>query len=426
MIIDVLVPSPGESVTEVILANWLKANGEFVNRDEKLADIESDKTVLEVFAEASGVLTILVPAGPDPIAVGTKICMIDTAATAGVAANAGDKNTNNNNNISEVVQPSPTAPVEAKTMLATQTQTYTKGLPSVSAERMIAEKGLLAENIIGTGLGGRITKADVIHAAQQTTSVAPPITVEKEKITEKTAAVVVDTGRSSTRTRMSNLRKTLAARLVAAKNDTAMLTTFNEVDMTAIMELRKKYKDKFKEVHDVGLGFMSFFTKACCEALKVFPLVNSQIEGDQIVSFNYVDMGIAVSTDRGLMVPVVRDADKLSLADIEKKIIDLANRGRQNKISIDEMQGGTFTITNGGIFGSLLSTPILNPPQSAILGMHKIEERPIALNGQVVIRPMMYVALSYDHRIIDGKESVSFLVKVKELLEDPIRLLLEI
>jgi len=301
---------------------------------------------------------------------------------------------------------------------------YAQGVPSPSAQKLAEDKGVPLANVAGTGRDGRITKTDVVQALNQPAAAPAPVSKPAASAAAAPAASSAAFSREVRRVKMTQLRKTLAGRLVSVKNETAMLTTFNEVDMTNILALRKKYKDKFAEKHGVNLGFMSFFSKACAEALKEFPAVNAAIDGADFVYHDYVDMGIAVSTDRGLMVPVVRNVESLSLAEIEKEILRLADRARTGKITIEEMQGGTFTITNGGVFGSLLSTPILNPPQSGILGMHKTQERPVALDGQVVIRPMMYLALSYDHRIIDGKESVSFLVRVKEYLEDPSRLLL--
>jgi 2-oxoglutarate dehydrogenase E2 component (dihydrolipoamide succinyltransferase) len=296
-------------------------------------------------------------------------------------------------------------------------------VPSASAAKIMKDQGIDPASVNGTGKDGRVTKADVLALGKSTTA-STPAPAQAPSTNQGVPSFAGD--RSERREKMSQLRKKIAQRLVAVKNETAMLTTFNEVDLSAVMEIRKKYKDKFKEVHEVNLGFMSFFTKAVCEALKLYPAVNGQIQGDELVYFNYADIGIAVSTERGLVVPNIRNADKMSLAEIEKAIMAYAAKARENKITLDDMTGGTFTITNGGVFGSLMSTPIINPPQSAILGMHNIVQRPIAVNGQVEIRPMMYIALSYDHRIIDGKESVSFLVKVKEQLEDPARMLLGI
>jgi 2-oxoglutarate dehydrogenase E2 component (dihydrolipoamide succinyltransferase) len=393
----------------VILSRWFKPNGAWVQKDEKIAEIESDKAALEVYAEVAGRIEILVPEG-STVPVGAVIARIDPQAAPGNGT------------------PPPVTPEKKEAPAATAPQPAAPTHVMPSAARILAEKGLSPQEVPATGPGGRLTKADALAApakpapapAQETT-VAPasPTPVATSPSPQPLAA-----DRTETRKKLSPIRQTIARRLLAAKNQTAMLTTFNEVDMSKILEIRKAYKDRFQEKHGIGLGFMSFFTKACAQALLEFPEVNSQLHEDELVYFNYVDISIAVSTDRGLVVPVVRNAHLLSLAEIEQVIADLAGRARQNKISIEEMQGGTFTITNGGVFGSLLSTPILNPPQTAILGMHKIQERPMAIGGQVQVRPMMYVALSYDHRVIDGKEAVSFLVRVKELLEDPIRLLM--
>ncbi len=433
MILEIRVPSPGESVTEVTIDSWLKADGDYIERDEPIADIQSDKAMLTVYAEESGVLKITVPAGTT-VSVGDVIGTIDRSAK-GPAVSAP---------AAETVAASATpAPAPAAVHAEKTKTTYATGVPSPSAERVLHEKGLSPQNVQGTGRDGRITKADALAAsapevvAKPVVSVPAPEVVAKPVVSASAPEVVAKPAavpppaahpreRNVRREKMSQLRKTLAARLVSVKNETAMLTTFNEADMSAVMALRKKYKDAFEKKHGVGLGFMSFFVKACCEALKFFPQVGAQIDGDDLVHFDYVDMGIAVSTDRGLVVPVIRNAESMSLAEIEKTIVELADKARKNRISIAEMQGGSFTITNGGVFGSLMSTPILNPPQSAILGMHKIQERPMVVDGQVVVRPMMYLALSYDHRVIDGRESVGFLVKVKEFLEDPTRMLLEI
>lgn len=407
MIVEMKIPSPGESVTEVVIETWLKQDGDYVEMDEALAEIQSDKAMLSLNAEKSGILKILVPAG-ETIPVGTVACTIDSSAAA--PAKTESK--------SAATQSAPAAQAAP----ATQSTGYAAGVPSPSAAKAMKDQGIDPASVNGTGKDGRITKGDVLTQGKPAAAPAP-----SAPATPAPAAATVFAGeRSERREKMSQLRKKIAQRLVSVKNETAMLTTFNEVDLSAVMEIRKKYKDKFKEVHDVNLGFMSFFTKAVCEALKTFPAVNGQIQGDELVYFNYADIGIAVSTERGLVVPIIRNADKMSLAQIEKAILGYAAKARENKITLDDMTGGTFTITNGGVFGSLMSTPILNPPQSAILGMHNIVQRPVAVNGQVEIRPMMYIALSYDHRIIDGKESVSFLVKVKEQLEDPARMLLGI
>ncbi|MCE3008614.1 MAG: 2-oxoglutarate dehydrogenase complex dihydrolipoyllysine-residue succinyltransferase [Bacteroidetes bacterium] len=409
--LKITVPSPGESITEVTIDAWLKTDGQYVERDEPLADIQSDKAMLTVYAEDAGILQIKAKAG-DTVAVGAVIAEIDTDAKA-PATTAQPKQEGVASSATPVAATATASPAVA-------THTYATGVPSPAAERVLHEKGLKPEDVTGTGRDGRITKADALQAT------APAIQPGNGASPQAQATIpAAPTGSRTERAeKMSQLRKTLAKRLVAAKNDTAMLTTFNEVDMSAILDLRKQYKDRFKEVHGIGLGFMGLFGKACAQALMEFPQVNAYLDGDSLLFHDYVDIGIAVSTERGLVVPVVRGVEQLSVAEIEQSIGDIAKKARENRITIADMQGGTFTITNGGVFGSLLSTPILNPPQSAILGMHKIEERPMALNGQVVIRPMMYLALSYDHRVIDGKESVSFLVRVKEYLEDPIRLML--
>jgi len=394
--IDVKVPSVGESISEVTIATWLKKDGESVKLDEAICSIESDKATLEIAAPKAGVLKVLVKEG-ETVAIGTLVAQVDeTAAASAVAPKAA-----------------PEAPQAVKKL------DENKNYPSPAASKILSEKGVDPAQVQGSGKDGRITKEDALQAK---TSSAP--VSEIKQMTQETFSSSFS--RETKREKMSGLRKTIATRLVNAKNTTAMLTTFNEVDMSAVMELRKKYKDAFKEKHGVGLGFMSLFTKACTVALKNYPAVNAMIDGQEIVYHRYADVGVAVSTPKGLVVPVLRNAESMSLAQIESKIIELATKARDGKLTLEEMQNGTFTITNGGIFGSMLSTPIINAPQSAILGMHNIVERPVAVNGQVVIRPIMYVALSYDHRIIDGRESVSFLKNVKELLEDPSRLLLDL
>ncbi|MBY0244826.1 MAG: 2-oxoglutarate dehydrogenase complex dihydrolipoyllysine-residue succinyltransferase [Sphingobacteriaceae bacterium] len=398
MSLEIKVPAVGESITEVVLSQWLKADGDFVEMDEVIAELESDKATFELTAEQAGTLKQIASEG-DTLAIGALVCSIE----AGGAAPAKKETV--------------AAPVAAEKSSAPAPQksgdSYASGTPSPSAAKILAEKGVDANAIKGTGVDGRITKEDALKAEKTKTAAATP----------STAPASVG-ARNERREKMSPLRKTVAKRLVAVKNETAMLTTFNEVNMKPIMDLRGKYKDQFKEKHGVGLGFMSFFTKAVCEAAKDFPAVNARIEGDEIVYNDFVDVSIAVSAPKGLVVPIIRNADAMSLAQIEKTVIELATKARDSKLTIDEMTGGTFTITNGGVFGSMMSTPIINAPQSAILGMHNIIERPIAENKEVVIRPMMYIALSYDHRIIDGRESVGFLVRVKQLLEDPARLLL--
>ena len=405
--VDVKVPSVGESISEVTIASWLKKDGDMVKLDEAICSIESDKATLEISAPKAGKLKVLVKEG-ETVAIGTKVAEVDETATAGAAAPIP----------AVATKPEPVKPV-------TQESAPDKNYPSPSAAKILAEKNISPDAVQGSGRDGRITKADAMSAEAK----SAPVPVSSDESSLKALArepMSSSFSRETRREKMSGLRKTIATRLVAAKNTTAMLTTFNEVDMSAVMEIRKKYKDSFKEKHGVGLGFMSFFTKAACAALKQFPAVNGMIDGTELVYHNYADIGVAVSTPRGLVVPVIRNAESMGMAAIESKIVELATRARDGKITIEEMQNGTFTITNGGIFGSMLSTPILNAPQSAILGLHNIVERPVAVNGQVVIRPIMYLALSYDHRIIDGRESVSFLKAVKEMIEDPSRLLLDI
>jgi 2-oxoglutarate dehydrogenase E2 component (dihydrolipoamide succinyltransferase) len=407
--IDIKIPAVGESITEVTLSRWIKKDGDQVAMDEAIAELESDKATFELTAEQAGTLKTLAKEG-DVLAIGTVVCSITTGAGAPV----------NTGNATPV-----TAPATASANKET-TASYAAGTPSPAAGKILAEKGIDPASLNGTGLGGRITKADAISAEQLSES--PQVRTSDIKVPIPAATPAIPAAkpdaRGERREKMSALRKTVARRLVTVKNETAMLTTFNEVDMSPIMELRGKYKDKFKEKHGVGLGFMSFFTKAVTEALKEWPAVGARIENEEVVYSNFADISIAVSAPKGLVVPVIRNADSMSLAEIEKAIVALAGKARENKLTLEEMTGGTFTITNGGVFGSMMSTPIINSPQSAILGMHNIVERPVAVNGQVVIRPMMYLALSYDHRIIDGRESVSFLVRVKQLLEDPARLLL--
>jgi 2-oxoglutarate dehydrogenase E2 component (dihydrolipoamide succinyltransferase) len=400
-VIEMKVPTVGESISEVTIANWLKATGTYVNQDEVICELESDKATFEVIAEKSGVLTVKAQVG-DVLPIGGLICTIDTAVAAPAGAPAK----------AETATVAASAPV-AK---AESAPNYAANHPSPAAGKILAEKGIDPAAVNGSGPGGRITKEDALNVNKATSSPAPSAA--------PAATAPVLGARNVRREKMTSLRKTVSKRLVSVKNETAMLTTFNEVDMKPIMDLRSKYKDQFKEKYGVGLGFMSFFTKACAKALLEFPAVNAYIDGEEIGYNDYCDISIAVSAPKGLVVPVVRNAETLSFDQIEKAIGALAVKARDNKLSMEEMQGGTFTITNGGVFGSMLSTPIINPPQSAILGMHNIVERPVAINGQVEIRPIMYVALSYDHRIIDGKESVSFLVKVKQYLEDPARLLL--
>lgn len=395
---EMKVPAVGESITEVTISTWLKKDGDTVALDEIIAEVESDKATFELPAEANGILRIVARQGTT-LPIGGLICKIEI--TEGGAVTPKEK--------------TETPKEEAKSI----EKNYAAGHPSPAANKILDEKGIKSSEVSGSGVGGRITKEDA-EKAQKSAAKAEPA-----KTTSATPPVISSGGTRDKRSeKMTSLRKTIAKRLVSVKNETAMLTTFNEVDMKPLMDLRSKYKDKFKEKYGVGLGFMSFFTKAVCIALKEWPAVNAQINGDEIIYHNYCDVSIAVSTPKGLVVPVIRNAESLTFDQIEAEVVRLATRGRDGKLSIDEMQGGTFSITNGGVFGSMLSTPILNPPQSAILGMHNIVERPIVKDGQIVARPIMYLALSYDHRIVDGRESVSFLVRVKELLEDPSRLIL--
>ena len=399
MSLVIKVPPVGESISEVTLSQWIKKNGDYVEMDEVIAELESDKATFELTAEKAGTLKTIANEG-DTLQIGAPVCSIEEGGKQADAKQSAVK-------------------AESKES-ATKTEelkasTYAAGAPSPSAAKILAEKGIDAADVKGSGVGGRLTKEDAIKA--ESVKKSEPAEVKK-------APVSAPGSRVERREKMSSLRKTVAKRLVSVKNETAMLTTFNEVDMQPIMDIRAKYKDKFKEKYGVGLGFMSFFTKAVCEALKDFPSVNARIEGEEIVFNDFAEISIAVSAPKGLVVPVIRNAEAMTLADIEASVVALAVKARDGKLTIEEMTGGTFTITNGGVFGSMMSTPIINAPQSAILGMHNIVERPVALNGQVVIRPIMYVALSYDHRIIDGRESVGFLVRVKQLLEDPTRLLL--
>ena len=389
MSIEIKVPSPGESVSEVEIASWLVADGDYVEKDQEVVELDSDKATLAMPAEEAGIISITVEEG-EAVEIGQVIGTIDTSAEAPAGGAAKTAKT----------EAQASAATEVKTAPATASeQTYATGTPSPAAKKILSEKGIDPAQVNGSGKDGRITKEDAVNA---TASMGSPVG-----------------DRPSDRQRMSSLRRRLSKRLVSVKNETAMLTTFNEVDMQPIFDLRKTYKEEFKEKHGVGLGFMSFFTKAVVRALQEFPQVNSMIDGDDLITHHYQDISIAVSGPKGLMVPVVRDAQNLSFAGVESEIKRLAERVREGEITVDEMTGGTFTITNGGVFGSMLSTPIINPPQSAILGMHNIVERPVAVDGKVEIRPIMFVALSYDHRVIDGRESVGFLVKVKEALENP-------
>lgn len=393
----------GESITEVTLASWFKKDGDYVELDETIAEIESDKATFELPAEANGILKTVAKEG-DTLEIGALLCKIEVMEGKPASGKTEDKESKGET---------------AKTGGDEKESSYAAGHPSPAAAKILEEKGINPKDVKGSGVDGRITKEDA-EKAQKTEKVSKPADTSSKSQPAPAAAGE----RNERREKMSNLRKTISRRLVSVKNETAMLTTFNEVDMKPVMDLRKKYKDQFKEKYGVGLGFMSFFTKACCQALKEWPAVNASIDGDELIYHDYCDVSIAVSTPKGLVVPVIRSAENLNFQGIESEIIRLAGKARDGKLTIDEMSGGTFTITNGGVFGSMLSTPIINAPQSAILGMHNIVERPVVVNGQVEVRPIMYVALSYDHRIIDGRESVSFLVRVKELLEDPARLML--
>ena len=392
------IPSPGESITEVEIASWMVENGEYVEVDQPIAEIDSDKATLELVAEFAGAITLIAEEG-DAIEVGSVVCSIDTSVKGTSKAKTETKPVEKEEEVAKKTKeeaPKAEAKIDAKA--------------TPVAREMIKESGVKASSIKGSGANGRITKGDV--EAYVSGGIDAAFAMQGWGGT-----------RDESKKKMSMLRRKVAQRLVAVKQETAMLTTFNEIDMSFVMDLRKKHKEAFREKHGVNLGFMSFFTKACTEALRLFPSVNGMIDGDQVITYDYADIGIAVSSPKGLMVPVVRNAEQMSLAEIEAEIKRLAIKARDGKLAIDEMTGGTFTITNGGVFGSMMSTPIINPPQSAILGMHNIVERPIAVNGEVVIRPIMYIALSYDHRIIDGKESVSFLYKVKEMIENPLKLM---
>ncbi|WP_456441235.1 2-oxoglutarate dehydrogenase complex dihydrolipoyllysine-residue succinyltransferase [Psychroserpens sp.] len=394
MILEMKVPSPGESITEVEIAEWLVADGDYVEKDQAIAEVDSDKATLELPAEASGTITLKAEEG-DAVNVGAVVCLIDTSAAKPEDSNAAPAKEDKKEEVHN----------KEATKLNTGSKTYATGTASPAAKKILNEKNIDASSISGTGKDGRITKDDAINAVP---SMGTP----------------TGGNRGSSHSKMSMLRRKVAERLVEAKNTTAMLTTFNEVDMSPIFELRKQYKENFKAKHGVGLGFMSFFTLAVVRALKMYPAVNSMIDGKEMLTYDFVDVSIAVSGPKGLMVPVIRNAENLSFRGVESEVKRLAIRARDGQITVDEMTGGTFTISNGGVFGSMLSTPIINPPQSGILGMHNIVERPVAIDGKVEIRPIMFVALSYDHRIIDGKESVGFLVAVKEALENPTELLM--
>jgi 2-oxoglutarate dehydrogenase E2 component (dihydrolipoamide succinyltransferase) len=396
------VPALGESLTEVTLARWDKKTGDYVKLDEIIGEIESDKATFEITAKAAGILHIIAQE-QSVLAIGAPLCEIESAQ------------------VPQQQSSTAASTVAAQSNASAGSENYASGHASPAASKILAEKGIAPATVSGSGKDGRITKADALGA-----KTAPKTEAKVESKSPVSSPAVSADERGVRREKMTSLRKTIARRLVAVKNETAMLTTFNEINMKPVMDLRSKYKDLFKEKHEIGLGFMSFFVKACCVALKEFPAVNAQIDGDEIIYHDFCDVSIAVSTPRGLVVPIIRNADQMSFAEIEKEIIRLAGKARDNKLSIPEMTGGTFTITNGGVFGSLMSTPIINAPQVAILGMHNIVERAVVIDGQIVARPMMYIALSYDHRIIDGRESVSFLVRIKQMLEDPARMLLSV
>ena len=411
MILEMKVPSPGESITEVEIATWLVKDGDYVKKDQAIAEVDSDKATLELPAEASGVITLKAKEG-DSVAVGQVVCLIDTDAAAPAQSAAPVAEVPKAEAPAAVVAPVAPAPVATPagaTGAPAASNSYATGEASPAAKKILAEKEIPANEVKGTGKGGRITKEDALNAQPARHSMGTP-TFGK---------------RGEKRTKLSMLRRKVAERLVSVKNETAMLTTFNEVDMSAIYEIRNEYKDAFKERHNVSLGFMSFFTLAVVRALKLFPDVNSMIDDKEKITYEYCDISIAVSGPKGLMVPVIRNAENLSFRGVEAEVKRLAIRAREGQITVDEMTGGTFTITNGGVFGSMLSTPIINPPQSAILGMHNVVDRAIVRNGQIVVAPVMYIALSYDHRIIDGRESVGFLVELKNALENPVELLMD-
>lgn len=406
-VLEMKVPSPGESITEVEIATWLVKDGDYVEKDQPIAEVDSDKATLELPAEQSGVITLKAEEG-DVVQVGQVVCLIDVDAPRPAGGSAPAAEAPKQEEAPKAAEPAkqeapkPAAPIAAP-------QTYATGAPSPAAKKILDEKGVEAGQVSGSGRDGRITKTDAELAAVPALGGTP---------STATGA------RTTTTTKLSVLRRKIASRLVSVKNETAMLTTFNEVDMSEIFRLRKLYKEEFAQKHGVGLGFMSFFTKAVTRALQMYPDVNASIDGDFKINYDFCDISIAVSGPKGLMVPVLRNAENMSFSGVEANIKDLATKVRDGKITVDEMTGGTFTITNGGTFGSMMSTPIINPPQSAILGMHNIIQRPVAVDGQVVIRPMMYVAMSYDHRIIDGKESVGFLVAVKEGIDNPVEILM--
>lgn len=414
MKLEIKVPPIGESITEVTLSSWLIEEGDYVEMDEPIAELESDKATLELPAEKSGTVTFVASEGDD-LEIGALVCIIDTASGGNETA------------ATEAEEPKAeekTTPTKEAVPTESNSDSYAEGHPSPAAGKLMAENSLSTEQVTGTGKDGRILKEDVQKEIEAKKSAPAPKAEPKKQAAPSPAPVAG--ARGVRKEKMSRLRRTIAKHLVNAKNNTAMLTTFNEVDLTAVKAIRAQYKDQFKVKHEIGLGFMSFFTKACSMAMSDFPAVNAQLEDENIVFHDFVDVSIAVSTPKGLVTPVIRNAESLSLQGIEKEVYRLAILGRDGKLTLDDMEGGTFTISNGGVFGSMLSTPIINAPQTAILGMHTIQDRPMAINGEVKIRPMMYLALSYDHRIIDGKEAVSYLVRVKQLLEDPIRMMLNV
>lgn len=406
-ILEMKVPSPGESITEVEIATWLVKDGDYVEKDQPIAEVDSDKATLELPAEESGVITLKAEEG-DVVQVGQVVCLIDRDAAKPEGESAPKEETKAEEKPKETPAPAPEAPKKEEPKVESKPTSYATGTPSPSAKKILDEKGVDASQVTGSGRDGRITKDDAEHAS----------------VAAMGSVAATSGSRASTTTKLSVLRRKIAARLVSVKNETAMLTTFNEVDMTEIFRIRKQYKDQFSQKHGVGLGFMSFFTKAVTRALQLYPDVNASIDGDFKINYDFCDISVAVSGPKGLMVPVLRNAENMTFRGVEANIKTLAEKVRDGKITVDEMTGGTFTITNGGVFGSMLSTPIINPPQSAILGMHNIIQRPVAVDGKVEIRPMMYLAVSYDHRIIDGKESVGFLVAVKEAIDNPVEFLM--
>lgn len=417
-IVEMNVPVIGESINEVTLSQWLKEDGAYVALDEPICEFESDKATLEFPAEAAGKLIYVAQEGDD-LEIGALVAKIDTSVSAEDGGGASAP-------APETPKEEPKAEVPASQSAKPESTTYASGHPSPAAAKILKENDIQPGSVAGQGKDGRITKADAVEAVANKKAAPQPKAEETSAKSAPAPASTASYSRGEERKKMSRMRRTIADRLVRAKNQTAMLTTFNEVDLTEVMALRKKYQEKFVEKYGIKLGFMSLFSKACAKVLMEMPGVNARIEGNELIYHDYVDISIAISTPTGLVVPPVRNVESMNFAEIEAKIKELAGKARNGNLSLDEMQGGTFTITNGGVFGSLVSTPILNEPQSAILGMHAIQERPVAINGEVQIRPMMYLALSYDHRVIDGSSSVTFLVKVKELLEDPVTLLLDL